>query len=77
MVKQVSWADADLSNAATDALLRLYLKGGTDDELLAKTQRAWDSLESAPSLPLFKRRRLAARERYLSAWARWGATQVS
>lgn len=60
-----------LEEAAIDALTHFYLEGRTDDELIAETRRAWNSLQSQRR----RTQRLAARERYRSAWRRWGAAQ--
>ena len=69
------WRETGFIDAATAALVRFYLEGGTEDELLRETQRAWDSLESEPRTRLRKQRRLTAQERYLSSWARWKAAR--
>ena len=74
-LRHAGQGETDLSRAATDALLRFYLEGRTEDELLLGTQRAWDVVESASRNPFLKRRRQAAQERYRSSWARWGAAR--
>ena len=73
--QDIEESNRKLESAAVDALVRFYVEGVTEDELLAQTQQAWRALERQRRFPFRRRKRLAAHQRYRVAWARWAASK--